>query len=626
MSKVALLMPNEQLTSIAKDVVAKIDFPHEVIIRTVNRSNAVSILQSLQDIDLIISRGRIANILESAVDIPVIPIVSNAQEIGMLIMEAKKLTTKETPLIALIGYENAYCDTSHFHELFNVNIRTYHAVFDPESKDVEHIVTQAIADGIDVAICGSRSQKLWQNAGIPFVPFQTGSESLVEAFHIAKITLYAHELQKRNTVQLQTLIDSLTSAIIELDDKGLIVSYNHIADENFNLTQNYCLHDQLTNKLTFIDSEMLNRTYKDGEEIMGTGKSPQNISWIYNIVPIVDDKQISGAIVILQETNAVERMDRMFRKESIGSNYVGRMRTAGLKTYMNDCDYIQAKIQSSAASSVPVLLTAEQGLESEEIAYNIHESGSNASNPFVYVNCSELSESDQMRLLFGTNDFQGYCLNAHLGTLFLKHAECLSIEAQMRIIRIVEDNTIITGTDPHPVPLMVRVIAYIPDPRKALESHLITPEFLTSISILSICVPPLRERPNDLRQYITQFLKKSCRRYGRVAVLTNDATEELLRFPWPGNLRQLRGFCEKIVLSMRHRSISQGEIVNLLKELYVTEVPKQEISEHDDLSESELILSALRRHHWKRDEVAQELEISRSTLWRKMNQYGIQRK
>ena len=209
MGTVAMLMPNRQLAETAEKILAEGEFPYKAIVRTVDRTNALEVLKELPDIDLIISRGRIAMMIEEAVDIPVIPIISNAQEVGLLVLEAKRLSGKEMPLIALVGFENAYCDVSHFHELFHVEIRVYQAPFDAESNDVRQIVSRALADGVDAAICGSRSQRLWEEAGIPFVLFRTGEESLREAFHIARITHYAHELQKKNTARLQTLIEDI---------------------------------------------------------------------------------------------------------------------------------------------------------------------------------------------------------------------------------------------------------------------------------------------------------------------------------------------------------------------------------------------------------------------------------
>ena len=627
MGTVAMLMPNRQLAETAEKILAEGEFPYKAIVRTVDRTNALEVLKELPDIDLIISRGRIAMMIEEAVDIPVIPIISNAQEVGLLVLEAKRLSGKEMPLIALVGFENAYCDVSHFHELFNVEIRVYQAPFDAESNDVRQIVSRALADGVDAAICGSRSQRLWEEAGIPFVLFRTGEESLREAFHIARITHYAHELQKKNTARLQTLIDSLTSAVIELDTFGCIVSYNHVADENFHFSDTDSVGRPLPEKLPFIDAFTLNKTLEDGEEVLGTGKYPGHAAWIYNIVPLAGENGIDGAIAILQETNAVERMDRMSRRETHQNRAAAQTRSSNLKVRMADCPEIYTRIRAFSASTAPVLISGEQGLESREIAYAVHNSGAFAKNPFVAVNCAELSEKEQIRLLFGDEAFQGYCLNAHQGTLFLNRAECLSREAQMRLLRIIEENTVLVGSDPEPVPLSVRVLSYIPDPQKALASGMIVAEFLTALSVLMIRIPPLRERPNDLQHYLNQFIKGNCKKYGRIAVLTSDAAAELMNFSWPGNLRQMAGFCEKMILTMRHRSVNQGDIVSLLREIYVSELlVETQVFTGPQETEAQQILSCLEQCQWRRDEAARALGVSRSTLWRKINQYGLMRK
>lgn len=629
MGSAAVLMPNEELSAIAEHIVTEINFPHTVYIRTVNRDNALSALKSLPSVDLIISRGRIAEILQKEVSIPVVPVISNAQEVGLLVLEAKRLSRRRRPLIALVGFENAYCDVSHFSELFQADVRTYHEPYDPENRDVRRIVDRALRDGADAAVCGSRSQKLWEEAGIPYVLFRTGEESLREAFHIAGITLYAHDLEQRNTARLKTLINSLTSAIIELDSAGRIVSYNHVADESFHLTMRDSVGEPLSSRLPFIPADLLNRTVFSGEEAMGTGRYSRSAFWIYNIVPYAAGSGAAGAVAVLQETQAVERMNRMSRQEFSRSVTTAAVRPAALKSVMTDCPEIHTRIRAFSASASPVLIEGEPGLETRDIALAIHHSGEFSLNPFVAVNCAELTESDQRTMLFGSAEFRGCCLNAHQGTLFLNRPEFLSRESQMRLIRVMEEKAVLTCTDPEPVPVSVRVISYIPDPSSELSSGRLVPEFLAALGVLGIHVPPLRNRPADLRRYLDSFFKKSCKQYGRPAVLTEDAIRELLRFSWPGNIRQLSAFCEKLVLTMRHRSISQADVVNLLREgaaLGFSSPEAEASSPSLQNSEAQHILSCLEQYQWRRDEAAAALGISRSTLWRKINQYGLIRK
>lgn len=250
------------------------------------------------------------------------------------------------------------------------------------------------------------------------------------------------------------------------------------------------------------------------------------------------------------------------------------------------------------------------------------------------VNIGGLEEDKQMEILFGLRNGasgksaqeKGALIRANHGTILIKDVEKLTFQAQYQLMRVILDGAL-NRTDALPIENVdVRVIATA---QKNLQYSVNKGQFQESLYYvlhgLILEIPGLNSRGEDLRYYIDKYFKEFCRKYNKYLVITEDGYGRLQKLRWRGNRLQLRAFMERLVLMARKRSISEAMIQKLYEELYpfVGEVNGGEKLVVYKSEEAVKISALLEKHRGNRKLAAEELGISTTTLWRKMNKYGI---
>lgn len=289
-------------------------------------------------------------------------------------------------------------------------------------------------------------------------------------------------------------------------------------------------------------------------------------------------------------------------------------------------------IRRVAATDCTVLVRGETGSGKELVARAIHDLSLRASKPFQAINCATFSATLLESELFGhvrgaftgaISDHPGLFQLAHQGTVFLDEVGDIPLEIQARLLRVLEDKTFVPVGGTKPVHVDVRIISAT---NKALRREVAARRFredlLYRIRVVPIFLPPLRRRTGDIEalawHFIAQFNKQGLR---RVQKISQAALQAIKTYPWPGNVRELRNVIEHAFI------IGDGEVLDiqdLTPELRGEPPPGEEIEARSlQLDERERLLAALNQHKGRKAAAAAELGISRSTLWRKLYQYGL---
>jgi len=625
MSRIALLLPQRDLYEKVRSALEGIEFPHTVQTEYISSvDDSIEIARRLADsCDLFIVRGRVSHFIRSTLSLPVVNIEITPREMGMFFLQAKQRLQKPRPRIDVVCYRNSICDTTGFSEIFDIDLRCH--LVDPsrEPEAVTAAADAAIADGAEFIIGSGSAITRAEAASIPALRLYASEVALRDAFRIADITLYAHNLEKANAMRLQALIDNLYCAVIELDRDERVVMFNTVAEKEFGFHLARDGGKPLSGLTHAIPTDIVGEVIRTGQERFVPGIRSETSILLASITPIFSAGEVSGAIILCQKAKTVESMDLASRRESykpVGSPFdLERMRP-----FLEDCPNLYQSFRLFSVSDAPLLLSGESGCEAPQIAMAIHSAGSLANEPFIEIPVSELREEDQLSLLFGRNDENGILLSTHHGTILLNRADLLSLTVQRRILRILQQHTVLTGKMTS-VRVSVRIIAYIPDPFAAMENGRLDREFYYSLNILQARIPPLRDRPRDLAAYAAHYIQSACEKFRRIVALTAEASEAIREYPWPGNLTQLSAFCEKLVFSAPHRSISGADVRSLLTSTYPEASADDSLRTVARQTEEQRIRDALQRMNWNRAATARELQISTTTLWRKMNQYGILR-
>ncbi len=291
--------------------------------------------------------------------------------------------------------------------------------------------------------------------------------------------------------------------------------------------------------------------------------------------------------------------------------------------------------QKVAPASATVLLTGETGTGKEVFAQAIHQQSSRARLPFVGINCAafskELLESEMFGATAGaftgaTKDRKGVFEEAHKGTLFLDEIGEMAPELQAKLLRVLEAGELFRLGSSKPLKVDVRIIAAT---HRNLEEEVAAGRFRQDlryrISVFPIALPPLRERPEDVALLTRHFLKLFAGRGAQrpVPQLTEAALEMLCRYDWPGNIRELRNVLERcLILSDGHQITSEL----LPPELQNPVACQQGVTGIElDLAgvEKVHILKVLRAAGGNKTRAAEVLHIAISTLYRKLEEYGI---
>jgi DNA-binding NtrC family response regulator len=304
---------------------------------------------------------------------------------------------------------------------------------------------------------------------------------------------------------------------------------------------------------------------------------------------------------------------------------------------------IKGTIDRVAPTEARVLITGENGTGKELVAKWIHHKSARAGEPMVEVNCaaipSELIESE----LFGhekgaftgaTQQRIGKFEQAHEGTLFLDEIGDMSLSAQAKVLRVLQENEIERVGGEKSISVDVRVIAATnKDLMDEIEEGAFREDLYHRIGVILIDVPPLRQRREDIPLITEHGAERLARRNGlSPKSFTDDALDRLKGYEWRGNVRELYNVVERLLILVPDDEIDAADVDQFVRPHSAADGPADElIATHDDFSqardqfEKRFIERKLHEHDWNVSQTAETIGIQRSHLYNKLNKYGIER-
>jgi len=302
---------------------------------------------------------------------------------------------------------------------------------------------------------------------------------------------------------------------------------------------------------------------------------------------------------------------------------------------------IKETIDRVAPTDARVLITGENGTGKELVARWIHEKSNRATGPIVEVNCAaiptELIESE----LFGhekgafTSAMQqriGKFEHATTGTLFLDEIGDMSLSAQAKVLRVLQENKISRVGGDKEIPVDVRVIAAS---NKNLSQEIDNGNFRMDLyhrlSVILIHVPSLNERKADIALLAERFVKEICEDYGiPKKSISPKALQELQNYNWTGNIRELKNVIERLII-LSEENITETDVNNFATNDQQSEMMYGSIDKFDkfqdykDHMEKRFIENKLKMNNWNVSKTADMISIQRSHLYNKIEKYGLAR-
>ncbi len=294
---------------------------------------------------------------------------------------------------------------------------------------------------------------------------------------------------------------------------------------------------------------------------------------------------------------------------------------------------IREIIAQTADSDARVLITGENGTGKELVAREIHERSTRRDGPFVAVNCAAIPDTLIESELFGhekgaftgaAGSRKGKFELAHTGTLFLDEVADMSLNAQSKVLRAVQEMRFERVGSETAISVDVRIIAATNrDVTEAITEGTFREDLFFRLNVVPIHMPPLRRRTDDVPLLLRAFDPDLS--------FDRDALEALREHPWPGNVRELKNFAERVSIMTESSSVTKDEVVRFLgrKPSSAASSPLGEylslgLSEARDRFERQFLSAKLREHEFNISRTAQELGIYPSNLHAKIRKFGIE--
>ena len=313
--------------------------------------------------------------------------------------------------------------------------------------------------------------------------------------------------------------------------------------------------------------------------------------------------------------------------------------------------------QAVAASKVTVLMTGESGTGKSMVARAIHQASSRAGKPFIEIHCGSIPETLLESELFGHvkgaftgahSDKPGRFLAADTGTIFIDEINSASPAMQLKLLRILQERKFEPVGSTQTYDVDVRVILATNQPLEAMvAAGQFRQDLYYRINVVKLELPPLRDRPSDIPEMVQHFIDKQCRVHGRtIAGVTSEAMDMLKRYSYPGNVRELENVIERAVVLSTRPTIGVEDLPPYVVENTSSLMPtlaRAGLMVDDAVDapdtpwvptpleaammepERRILLKALRANDWNRQSTAEQLQINRTTLYKKIKQHGLDR-
>ena len=444
--------------------------------------------------------------------------------------------------------------------------------------------------------------------------------SLREALEIA-ITL--NNERRRNSVT-EMILNTSPDGLISLDAGGTVLAMNNQALRILEISPAQIAENKTLSELC---PALARAGESDRPEVIPFGDRQLYLEF----TPILTDGFQTGTLLTVRDTEQITAAEKQIRKELVRQGLTAKYSFSDI---LGESEPIRRNIAVAkryAKVDSNVLIIGETGTGKELFAHSIHRESRRRAQPFVALNCAALPESLLESELFGYEPgaFSGASKAgkmglfelANKGTIFLDEIGEIPVSLQAKLLRVLQEKEIRRIGSTKVLPVDVRVISATNiNIREKIRDNQFRSDLYYRLNVLNLQIPPLRNRGDDIRLIARHFLTEYACEIGiPVPKITPDLRESLQNYPWPGNVRELRNICERMAVLSMAGELRREDLV-FFDDMQLA--PGQENApapaSGENSGQYEALLNPPRRE--KKTDLAKQLGISRTTLWRREQQ------
>ncbi|WP_418790058.1 sigma-54 interaction domain-containing protein [Phosphitispora sp. TUW77] len=432
------------------------------------------------------------------------------------------------------------------------------------------------------------------------------------------------------------ILDHAFNGIIAVDKDGYISVFNKTAREFYRFLDDV----EGTHIREIMPESPLLVVLETGIPEIGRKIAVNGRECIANCTPIIKNEEVVGAIAILEDMNAIQKiidkMDSLINQANKAANHKHKMENIVGKSQV----IVQLKENTIKAANVDstILLRGETGTGKELFAHAIHMESSRKYGPFIIINCSAIPENLICAELFGLAEISGRGLSGHgkigkfeladRGTLFIDDIGNVSFAVQTKILNIIQAREIQRIGDDRTKLLDVRIIAGTKhELDKLVKQNMFHEELYYKLSINSLYIPPLRERREDIETLINFMIEKNNKQYGKKVVgISTKAYNIFINHTWPGNVREMVSVMDQVFNVIEDQIIQHYHLPSYLNKMSNSQLQTNcSMSLKNILEDTEcnVIRQALQFTGGNKVKAARRLGISRASLYQKIAKHNL---
>jgi propionate catabolism operon transcriptional regulator len=584
---------------------------------------AIRRYQQSRGVDAVVAAGSNGAFLRRHLALPVILVTLT----GFDVLSALATARRSSRRIALITHGTTHPELIEFKQHFALELE--HFAYET-AADAERRVSALASRGVGAVIGPGLVTDLAEQAGMTGV-FVYSRASVEQALDSAIEVSRIGRIEAARRERLDTILRQLEEGVAAVDMEERVQSLNPAMAQLLGVASD----EVQGRRLSQVASQLaLGDTLRNGTPELGGVQRIGNRTVVTNRIPIREQGVQTGAVVTVQDSATIQRVDRSLRSTNKPRQFAARYELNAMIGQSPPLREARTLAGQYAGSDATVLILGESGTGKELLAQGIHNASARRGHAFVALNCGAFPETLLESELFGFEEGAftgsrrggkpGLFESAHTGTIFLDEIGEMPLTLQTRLLRVLQEHEVIRLGATQPTPVDVRVIAATHrDLAAAVAEGAFRQDLYYRINILRLDVPPLRSRLDDLPALARRIAERALARQGR-----GDALEALLGqimpycrgYHWPGNIRELENLIERLALfapAFESGPMEVERLERLVPELFAP--PAAGAPAPARATDAETIRRVLDQCGGNRTAACRQLGISRSTLWRRLS-------